>query len=73
MTFLNKDTINNPMYSYQIGRCESSNVFHQVACKVKSKSKPVKTMILPHLTWDKFGDLLANGRGREEPLVSLTK
>ena len=70
MTFLNKDTINNPTYSYQIGRCKSAfheflmDVLHEVACKVKSKGKPVKTMILPHCTWDKFGDLLANGGGR---------
>ena len=69
-TFLNKDTINNPTYSYQIGRCKSAfheflmDVLHEVACKVKSKGKPVKTMILPHCTWDKFGDLLANGGGR---------
>lgn len=48
MTFLNKDTINNPRCSYQIGRCKSAfqefllDVLDQVACKVKSKGKPVK-------------------------------
>ena len=36
----------------------------QVACKVQSKGKVVKMRILPHCTWGKFGDLLANGRGR---------
>ena len=48
MAFLNKDTINNPRCSYQIGRCKSAfheflmDVLDQVACKVKSKGKPVK-------------------------------
>lgn len=41
-----------------------TSVLQQVACKVQSKGKPVKTIILPHCTWEKFGDLLSIGGGR---------
>ena len=32
--------------------------------KVKTKGKETKAMFLPHCTWDKFGDIMANSGGR---------
>ena len=31
---------------------------------LKSRGKQTKKMFLPHCTWDKFGDILANSGGR---------
>lgn len=53
-----------------IGRCKST--FHEflsqmldlVADKLHERGHKPKLMVLPHCTWDKFGDLLANGGGR---------
>lgn len=35
-----------------------------VSDKVRERAHQPKPMILPHCTWDKFGDLLANSGGR---------
>ena len=35
-----------------------------VGCKVQERGYEVKPMVLPHCTWDKFGDLLAGSGGR---------
>lgn len=53
-----------------IGRCKSS--FHQflhrvmenVEANLKLRGECPKQIFLPHCTWDKFGDILANSGGR---------
>lgn len=36
----------------------------RVQISVALKKKQTKTIFLPHCTWDKFGDILANSGGR---------
>ena len=53
-----------------LGRCKST--FHQfltdtmerVKVAVANLGEQPKTMFLPHCTWDKFGEILANAGGR---------
>lgn len=53
-----------------VGRCKSSfhqfiqDVMERVQLKVASSGTETKPVFLPHCTWDKFGDILANSGGR---------
>lgn len=57
-------------FSPLTGRCKST--FHQflndvmdsVQVKALAKGHAVKSVFMPHCTWDKFGDILANAGGR---------
>ena len=57
---------------FHIGRCKSAlhrfleSLIEKVSNNVPAvygKSNHTGTMILPHCTWDKFGDILANNGG----------
>jgi len=51
---------------YYLGRCKSTfhqflnNILDKVNQEVKAQGNQAEPMILPHSTWDKFGDMLAN-------------
>lgn len=53
-----------------LGRCKSTfhqfltEVMERVQISVALKKEQTKTIFLPHCTWDKFGDILANSGGR---------
>lgn len=55
---------------YFIGRCKSafheflSDILELVADRVEVHGVKAKQMVLPHCTWDKFGELLAESGGR---------
>jgi hypothetical protein len=65
-----KDTLLPRIFVYCIGRCKSA--FHQflydmmqdVIEMVHVSGNQTKPIFLPHCTWDKFGDILANSGGR---------
>lgn len=52
------------------GRCKSTfhqflyEVMEKVQLKAETKGMKPKTVFLPHCTWDKFGEILANSGGR---------
>lgn len=53
-----------------LGRCKSTfhqfltDVMERVRVAVANLGEQPKTMFLPHCTWDKFGEILANAGGR---------
>ena len=53
-----------------LGRCKStfhqflSDTMEKVRVAVAVKGEQAKTIFLPHCTWDKFGEILANAGGR---------
>ena len=53
-----------------VGRCNSTfhnfltDVLDKVSQEVQHEGKQAKPMQLPHCTWDKFGDILANSGAR---------
>lgn len=56
--------------SFLVGRCKSTfhhflnNVLEKVSKEIQEEGKEPKPMQLPHCTWDKFGDILANSGAR---------
>ena len=58
------------MISFQLGRCKSafheflSEILDLVADRVSLRNVKARPMVLPHCTWDKFGELLAESGGR---------
>ena len=44
-------------------------MLEQVADKVRMKGKKPRQMVLPHCTWDKFGELLSENGARSLTLV----
>ena len=53
-----------------MGRCKSAlhkfveDIVDAIKNKNNSNKKKVKTILLPHCTWDKFGDILAHNGGK---------
>ncbi len=52
------------------GRCKSAfhrfleNLMEKVEDRLRTQEKKRRQMILPHCTWEKFGEILANNGGR---------
>ena len=65
-----KTSSSNCLFNF-IGRCKSAlhtfleNILDKVRSKVEENEKGRKIIfILPHCTWEKFGDILANSGGK---------
>lgn len=60
----------NNYLHFLLGRCKSafheflSHTLQLVADRVEVKGTKTRQMTLPHCTWDKFGELLAENGGR---------
>ena len=55
---------------FATGRCKSAlhqflrDIMQDVTDQLRDNGHQTKDMCLPHCTWDKFGDILANSGGR---------